>query len=42
VTVAVFLISVPLALAVGSAAMWLWPAMAPVKVAIGRRAERAR
>lgn len=42
VTVAVFLVSIPLALAVGSAAMWLWLGMAPIKVAIGRRADRAR
>jgi uncharacterized membrane protein len=42
VTVVMFAASVPLALAAGSAAMWLWLAMAPVKVAIGRRADRAR
>ncbi|EGX57312.1 hypothetical protein SZN_23496 [Streptomyces zinciresistens K42] len=42
VTVVVFLLSVPLALAVGSAAMWSWLAMAPVKVVLGRRADRAR
>ncbi|MCF1593671.1 TMEM175 family protein [Streptomyces muensis] len=42
VTVAVFLASVPLALAQGEAAMWLWLVMVPIKVAIGRQAERAR
>ncbi|MGW1958027.1 TMEM175 family protein [Streptomyces sp. NPDC001920] len=41
-TVGVFAASVPLALAVGSAAVWLWLAMVPVKVALGRRADRAR
>ncbi len=42
VTVVVFVASVPLALAYGETAMWLWLLMAPVKVAIGRRAQRAR
>ncbi|KAB2977366.1 DUF1211 domain-containing protein [Streptomyces sp. SS1-1] len=42
VTVVVFAASVPLALAYGQAAMWLWLVMAPFKVAIGRRAQRAR
>lgn len=42
VTVLVFSLSIPLALTVGSAAMWFWLALAPVKVAIGRRAARAR
>lgn len=42
VTVVVFVASVPLALAYGETAMWLWLVMAPVKVAIGRRVQRAR
>lgn len=42
VTVVVFLASVPLALAHGQAAMWLWLVTVPVKVAIGRQAQRAR
>lgn len=42
VTVVVFLLSVPLALAVGSAAMWFWLVMAPFKMGLGMRAERAR
>ncbi|MGW2338936.1 TMEM175 family protein [Streptomyces sp. NPDC001685] len=42
VTVVVFVASVPLALAYGQGAMWLWLLMAPVKVGIGRRAQRAR
>ncbi|MFJ7074246.1 TMEM175 family protein [Streptomyces sp. NPDC098781] len=41
VTVVVFLAAVPLALAYGQAAIWLWLAMAPIKVTIGRRAQRA-
>ncbi|KMS76369.1 hypothetical protein ACM01_05940 [Streptomyces viridochromogenes] len=42
VTVVVFVASIPLALVYGETAMWLWLVMAPVKVAIGRRARRAR
>ncbi|MGW6475157.1 TMEM175 family protein [Streptomyces nigra] len=42
VTVVVFVASVPLALVYGSAAMWLWAAMAPIKVVIGRRSQKAR
>ncbi len=42
VTVAVFSLSIPLALAVGPAAMWFWLALAPVKAATGLRAARAR
>ena len=41
-TVLVFALSVPLALAVGSAAMWFWLVLAPVKVTLGRRAARSR
>jgi uncharacterized membrane protein len=41
-TVLVFSLSIPLALAVGPAAMWLWAALAPLKTAIGLRAARAR
>ncbi|MFI5569805.1 TMEM175 family protein [Streptomyces sp. NPDC051740] len=40
-TVAVFLVTVPLALAVGPAAMWWWLVLVPVKVWLGRR-ENAR
>ena len=42
VTVVVFVASVPLSLAYGPAAMWLWAAMAPIKVVIGRRSQKAR
>ncbi|MGV9574136.1 TMEM175 family protein, partial [Streptomyces nigra] len=42
VTVVVFVASVPLALVYGPAAMWLWAAMAPIKVVIGRRSQKAR
>ncbi|MFI2424568.1 TMEM175 family protein [Streptomyces sp. NPDC018955] len=40
-TVTVFLVTVPLALAVGPAAMWWWLVLVPVKVWLGRR-ENAR
>jgi hypothetical protein len=41
-TVAVFLVTVPLALLVGPAAMWWWLVLVPVKVWLGRRAGAAR
>lgn len=40
-TVVVFLLSIPLALTVGSTAMWFWLVMVPVKAALGVRADRA-
>lgn len=36
-TVVVFLVTIPLALAVGPAAMWWWLVLVPVKVWLGRR-----
>ncbi len=36
-TVAVFVVTIPLALAVGPAAMWWWLVLIPVKVWLGRR-----
>ncbi|GHA93932.1 DUF1211 domain-containing protein [Streptomyces sp. R1] len=41
-SVAVFALSVPLALAVGPAAMWSWLVLVPVKALLGRWAMRAR
>ena len=41
-SVVVFALSVPLALAIGPAAMWSWLVLPPVKVVIGRWAVRAR
>ncbi|GAA0664443.1 TMEM175 family protein [Streptomyces thermocarboxydovorans] len=41
-TVAVFAVTVPLALVIGSAAMWWWLVLIPVKVWLGKRAEEAR
>ncbi|MEV8593780.1 TMEM175 family protein [Streptomyces sp. NPDC052012] len=41
-TVVVFLVTIPLALFMGSAAMWWWLVLIPVKVWLGRRAESAR
>ncbi|MFE8920237.1 MULTISPECIES: TMEM175 family protein [Streptomyces] len=41
-TVVVFALSVPLALAVGPAAMWSWLVLVPVQGLLGRSATRAR
>jgi uncharacterized membrane protein len=41
-TVVVFLLSIPLALVVGTAAVWWWLVLVPVKISLGRRALRAR
>ncbi|WP_345585401.1 TMEM175 family protein [Streptomyces prasinosporus] len=41
-TVVVFLVTIPLALLVGPAAMWWWLVLVPVKVWLGRRAAAAR
>ncbi|AWW42348.1 MULTISPECIES: TMEM175 family protein [Streptomyces] len=41
VTVAVFVLTVPLAAVLGPAAMWWWLVLVPAKYAIGRRAARA-
>ncbi|CAL9649111.1 hypothetical protein SUDANB176_06563 [Streptomyces sp. enrichment culture] len=41
-TVAVFLVTIPLALLVGSGAMWWWLVLVPVKVWLGRRESTAR
>ncbi|WP_081238715.1 TMEM175 family protein [Streptomyces viridosporus] len=42
VTVVVFLVTIPLALLVGSAAMWWWLVLVPLKVWLGRRENAAR
>ncbi|MCT7351481.1 TMEM175 family protein [Streptomyces sp. 15-116A] len=41
-TVAVFLVTIPLALLMGPAAMWWWLVLVPVKVWLGRREVAAR
>ncbi|WP_406724140.1 TMEM175 family protein [Streptomyces sp. GD-15H] len=41
VTVAVFLVTIPLALLIGPAAMWWWLVLIPVKAWLGRREESA-
>ncbi|MFI8193520.1 TMEM175 family protein [Streptomyces sp. NPDC085946] len=41
VTVLVFLVTVPLALVTGPAAMWWWLVLVPAKYAVGRRARPA-
>ncbi|MFE6632262.1 hypothetical protein ACFVNB_34135 [Streptomyces rochei] len=41
-TVVVFALSIPLALAVGPAAMWSWLVLVPVQGLLGRSATRAR
>ncbi|SDE17275.1 TMEM175 family protein [Streptomyces prasinopilosus] len=41
-TVVVFLVTIPLALAVGPAAMWWWLVLVPLKVWLGRRGSAAR
>ncbi|MFF9266348.1 TMEM175 family protein [Streptomyces rochei] len=41
-TVVVFALSIPLALAVGPAAMWSWLVLVPVRGLLGRSATRAR
>ncbi|KAF3469897.1 DUF1211 domain-containing protein [Streptomyces sp. Tu 3180] len=41
-TVVVFLVTIPLALLVGPAAMWWWLVLVPVKVWLGRREAAAR
>ncbi|CAL9645565.1 TMEM175 family protein [Streptomyces griseomycini] len=41
-TVVVFLVTIPLALLVGSGAMWWWLVLVPVKVWLGRRENAAR
>ncbi|MEV5437099.1 TMEM175 family protein [Streptomyces sp. NPDC052682] len=40
-TVAVFLVTIPLALTIGVAAMWWWLVLFPVKYALGRRDREA-
>ncbi|WP_432058002.1 TMEM175 family protein [Streptomyces sp. bgisy022] len=40
-TVAVFLVTIPLALLIGPAAMWWWLVLVPVKVWLGNRANTA-
>ncbi|MBZ9638662.1 TMEM175 family protein [Streptomyces sp. PSKA30] len=41
-TVVIFLLTIPLALLIGSAAVWWWLVLIPAKTAIGRRARKAR
>ena len=39
--VAVFLVTIPLALVVGPAAMWWWLVLVPIKVWLGRKGDAA-